>query len=244
MRDRELYRRAVRKRFKFLYGPLSETGVPTSFIPRESWSAPARISEADADPLFISTTSGRFASAPSPDDLKSCSGTVLPTSLQRAIPASRNIRKDPPRPQITARIVPQVEHDPLCIRIRSLDEGVVERLIGILRNSWSEICAISPFISKSTLGTWMFARAILKSFGAVQPSRMTLKVTVVPSGPRISVTASSTFMVSVEVPLIAVIQSFAFSPAFSAGVPLSGAMITMWLLASVPSCAPMPPKSP
>ena len=42
---------------------------------------------------------------------------------------------------------------------------------------------MSPFISKSTIGTWMFARVIVKSCVLYQPSRMMVSVTFVPIGP-------------------------------------------------------------
>ena len=75
------------------------------------------------------------------------------------------------------------------------------------------------------------------------PSRTYPSFTCVPASPRMRFTASSTLKPLVSWPSMLTIMSLDFRPAFSAGKPAIGEIITI-LVPSLPSSAPMPLKLP
>jgi hypothetical protein len=71
-----------------------------------------------------------------------------------------------------------------------------------------------------------------------------VKVTLVPTLPRILLTTASMLRPWVDREFTAAMISCGSSPAFSAGKPLIGEIITMLFLSSEPSWAPMPVMVP
>ncbi len=137
-----------------------------------------------------------------------------------------------------ARIISQVEHQPLDPFFLELIEGFLQFLGGVLAEGRDpDIADLFVFIeheiplivglaavSQATVGTSMIARVMVIGSGSSEPSCKTLSLTSVPGRPMRNSAALSVLMPSADCPSISTIWSPAKIPASYAGVPTMGAI--------------------
>ena len=210
------------------------------------WSciAPAKISEAEAEPSFVSTISGISSNAPflplfrSPvsPNFRPFVFTII-FSSKNSVAMPRVASNNPPPLFRTSMIIPFGVESRIC-GISALNSCTTSE-----PNCEIVIIATFSFISNFMSSRRIWSRTIAMSIGAGSPFRSTVSVTFSPFGPRIFVTASSAERLMLSSPSTLYIMSPVFSPASSAGEPFSGVMIVS-LSSLMPISAPMPSNSP